>query len=287
MLEYSKRLLLAIIITIIVSLLIIGGKQTIANAEAVDLENLEWIWPSAGVITDTYGTRNGEHYGIDIAGDIGSPVMVVADGIVTKSYYSNTYGNVVFIKHESGYETVYAHLSKRNVVEGEAVKKGSKIGLIGSTGNSSGPHLHLEVHKDSWTVSKENALDPFLIFGEGEIGQFVAAGVNKIVPVVEVANKFEGSDVYIVQAGDTLWSIAQKYKSTVDEIQQMNQLINTTIIPGQKLVVEKVETYQVKKGDTLFSIAKSHGLTAEQLKQINGIKTDAIYPNQTIIIEQK
>ena len=82
------------------------------------------MWPSDGVITDSYGTRNGDHKGIDIAAPFGSSIYAVESGIVSKSYYSDTYGNVVFIKHDNQIETVYAHLKERTVLEGARVGQG-------------------------------------------------------------------------------------------------------------------------------------------------------------------
>jgi len=68
----------------------------------------EWIWPADGIISDTFGTRQGKHKGIDIAGKLNSPIFSVDNGVVEKSYYSNSYGNVIFINHQSNYVTVYA-----------------------------------------------------------------------------------------------------------------------------------------------------------------------------------
>lgn len=156
-----KRLLLGIIMTIILVCLIIGGKQTIANAE--EFQNLNWQFPTSGKITDVYGSRNGEHKGIDIADSVGTPIHSVDEGIVSKSYYSSSYGHVVFIKHPSGFETVYAHLQSRKAIPGKHVKRGEIIGYMGNTGKSSGPHLHFEIHKNEWTLSKQNSFDPFII----------------------------------------------------------------------------------------------------------------------------
>lgn len=73
----------------------------------------EWIEPIKGEITDQFGTRDGKHKGLDIAAPEGEAVAAAADGTVSKSYQSDSYGHVIFIKHDNGYETVYAHLSKR------------------------------------------------------------------------------------------------------------------------------------------------------------------------------
>lgn len=85
------------------------------------------------------------HEGIDFTADIGTPIYATGDGIVTNRYKSTTYGNVVFINHGYGYQTRYAHMSKFNVENGEAVKRGQIIGFVGNTGRSHGAHLHYEV----------------------------------------------------------------------------------------------------------------------------------------------
>lgn len=236
MVDYIKRLLLGIIMMVIITILIIGSKQSIAKAEGMELS---WIWPADGVITDVFGTRNGQHKGIDIADVTGTPVLSVDDGRVSKSYYSDTYGHVVFIKHETGYETVYAHLSKREVQEGQMVTKGQKIGLMGSTGESSGPHLHFEIHQNEWTETKENSIDPTKIFGIGEIGQHVSAGPMP-AKAIEVGKTLSDHSVkYTVRTGDTLWGIANKYDTTVYDIKKLNDLQSEIIVPGQQLVVEQ------------------------------------------------
>ena len=85
-------------------------------------EGNQWAWPVEGQISDYFGTRHGKHYGIDIAAPIGTPVSAIQEGKVTKSYYSSSYGNVIFIKHGE-YEAVYAHLNKRYVVQGLYFKR--------------------------------------------------------------------------------------------------------------------------------------------------------------------
>jgi len=236
MVDYIKRLLLGIIMMIILTILIIGSKQSIAKAEGIDLS---WIWPADGVITDVFGTRNGQHKGIDIADETGTLVLSVDDGRVSKSYYSDTYGNVLFIKHATGYETVYAHLSKREVRKGQMVAKGQRIGLMGSTGESSGPHLHFEIHKNGWTETKENSIDPTVIFGIGKIGEHVNAGPLP-TKALEVGKALSDHFIkYKVESGDTLWGIAQKYETTVHNIKQLNDLQSEVIVPGQQLVVKQ------------------------------------------------
>ncbi|MFB5282852.1 murein hydrolase activator EnvC family protein [Peribacillus sp. Hz7] len=120
--------------------------------------------PSAGVVTSQMGPRwNKQHAGIDIAASGTVSVVAAADGVVSRSYYSDSYGNVIFISHSIGgqlYTTVYAHLNSRQASAGQVVSKGQQIGIMGNTGHSYGQHLHFEVHKGPWNVSKSNAVNP-------------------------------------------------------------------------------------------------------------------------------
>lgn len=86
------------------------------------------------------------HEGIDFAANIGTPVIVTADGVVSQVVYSPAYGRMVTVDHGYGYMTLYAHNSKVLVKVGQRLKRGDKIARVGNTGQSTGPHLHYEVH---------------------------------------------------------------------------------------------------------------------------------------------
>lgn len=86
-----------------------------------------------------------DHKGLDFAASIGTPVYATGDGIVGMAYFSDSYGNVIYLEHGHGFETRYAHLSKFAIAPGEKVKRGQVIGYVGTTGNSKAPHLHYEV----------------------------------------------------------------------------------------------------------------------------------------------
>ncbi|MHC0037848.1 murein hydrolase activator EnvC family protein [Pseudoneobacillus sp. C159] len=120
--------------------------------------------PAAGVFTSGFGHRWGRfHYGIDIANRSSVPIVAAADGVVIRSYYSPSYGNVVFLAHSINgqiFTTVYAHMSVRHVGEGAVVSKGQQLGIMGNTGDSQGQHLHFEVHKGPWNDAKSNAVNP-------------------------------------------------------------------------------------------------------------------------------
>lgn len=107
-----------------------------------------WIWPARGLFTSGYGWRWGRmHKGIDIANSVGTPVVAVQSGRVTYSGWNDGgYGYLVEITHEDGSRSLYAHQSRLLVEVGEEVSQGQQIGLMGSTGRSTGPHLHFEIH---------------------------------------------------------------------------------------------------------------------------------------------
>ena len=111
-------------------------------------------------LTSDYGMRNHpvlggrrSHKGVDLAAPRGTPVYATADGIVGRANWFSSYGLFVRIEHGANLETRYAHMSKLAVAAGERVKKGDIIGYVGSTGRSTGPHLHYEVRIDGTAVN--------------------------------------------------------------------------------------------------------------------------------------
>ncbi|MEY3737537.1 MAG: hypothetical protein RL544_315 [Bacteroidota bacterium] len=107
-------------------------------------------------IDPIYKTRKA-HLGLDFAAPMGTPIYATADGSIKFSGFStNGYGNHVIINHGFGYETLYGHMVRVNVSQGEQVKRGQVIGYVGSTGKSTGPHLHYEVHKSNIQIDPIN-----------------------------------------------------------------------------------------------------------------------------------
>jgi murein DD-endopeptidase MepM/ murein hydrolase activator NlpD len=139
-----------------------GPTRRVGTSVAVSRGNGEvsgLSWPLQGRITSPYGPRwGGFHTGIDIAGSIGTPYYAAAAGTVVAAGWGGAYGNMILIDHGNGVETRYAHSSKLLVSVGTHVSKGQKIGLVGMTGNATGPHLHFEVIKNGATVNPENYL---------------------------------------------------------------------------------------------------------------------------------
>lgn len=118
-----------------------------------------FLWPvsGGGRITSRYGQRGRSfHYGVDIASSKGTPIVAADDGVVIHAGWSGAYGILVTIDHGNGYVTRYAHNSQALVSVGQKVKKGTQIAKMGSTGNSTGPHLHFEVLYNGKNVNPLN-----------------------------------------------------------------------------------------------------------------------------------
>jgi peptidoglycan hydrolase CwlO-like protein len=132
-----------------------------SNETSAPTASSSFIWPAQGTFTSGYGQRWGKlHGGIDIANSAANvPVIASEAGTVIRSYYSSSYGNAVFISHNINgkvYTTVYAHLDSRLVSSGQTVSKRQQIGYMGNTGQSTGKHLHFEIHDGAW----KNPVDP-------------------------------------------------------------------------------------------------------------------------------
>jgi len=296
-----------------VTLLFLGGKHSQASENVSEKTN-HWIWPADGMVTDMFGTRRGNHKGIDIAAPLGTPIYSVDAGIVTKSYYSNSYGHVIFVKHNNNIETVYAHLKARFVNSGDTISAGQQVGEMGSTGDSSGVHLHFEVHLNEWTIDKRNAINPVLALGDVKIGQEVV--VAKVQPqpdsgvleaiaktrlyeghgktykeeeqesVVLGAERGESARTHTVQQGETIWSISKDYNVSIEDIVSKNHLQDEKIVVNQTLTIEgSPSKYIVQQGDTLEGIAKKTGTSVDRLKQLNQLSSDKITPLQELLIE--
>ncbi len=207
-------------------------KPYIASAEETNLNRAEfnWEWPVQGIITDHYGSREGAHFGIDIAAERGTEIYTVDQGKVHKSYYSTTYGHVIFIKHPGDVETVYAHLSERLVEVGEVVERGQVIGKVGNTGRSDGNHLHFEVHTDEWNMEKSNAVDPLVLLDEDN-HRFHALEVSQ--------SKVPGEKFITIQSGDTLWALSKRHGVSVEDLMMWNDLETDLIVVGNSLIVFK------------------------------------------------
>ena len=128
-----------------------GGGASSSGAGVPSAAGL--IWPVSGPVTSGFGMRWGRmHEGIDIAASIGTPVHAAAAGTVIYASWMTGYGNLVVVDHGNGLATAYAHASALLVHVGQPVAQGQTVSLVGSTGNSTGPHLHFEVRVNGVAV---------------------------------------------------------------------------------------------------------------------------------------
>jgi murein DD-endopeptidase MepM/ murein hydrolase activator NlpD len=132
-----------------------------ATKAATASANIPSIWPVSGILRGGVGVRRNPfggsslevHKGQDISAPTGTPVNVTADGVVVRAEWIKGYGNGIYVDHGNGISTRYGHLSRIDVVVGQTVKRGEHLGLVGSTGRSTGPHLHYEVRINGEAVS--------------------------------------------------------------------------------------------------------------------------------------
>jgi murein DD-endopeptidase MepM/ murein hydrolase activator NlpD len=126
-----------------------------------------FIYPIRGRLTSPFGWRNDPisgvrryHAALDLAANTGTPVKAAMEGKVATVGYNGTYGKFIILSHGNGFQTMYAHLSVTSVTQGSTVQQGTKIGEVGSTGYSTGPHLHFAVYKNGRAVNPFDLLSP-------------------------------------------------------------------------------------------------------------------------------
>lgn len=198
-------------------------------------DDCAYVHPCQNVITSNFGWRRGRmHKGIDIDLNIGDPVYAAFDGIVRLQRYNHRgFGNYVMIRHYNGLETLYAHLSEAVVIRNQSVRAGQIIGFGGSTGRSTGSHLHFE------TRLMGQAFDP--------------------KKIIDFANgRLIAEQVYL---NDSWFSYLPK-----------NMYTQSGTYVAAKPQYTKVY-YTIRKGDTLYSIARRKGTSVKRLCQLNGIRS--------------
>ena len=196
--------------------------------------------PVPGQVTSNYGPRGGRmHKGIDLELDVGDSVKSSFDGMVRISTYSSSYGNVVVVRHYNGFETLYAHLSERNVEPGETMRAGQVLGAGGNTGRSTGPHLHFEVRY------KGKAIDPnkMISFEDADRGlrsdTFLLTS-NAFSPSASSRWNYRSTAAkhHYVKSGETLSSISRRYGTSVSSICSLSRIrTSTSLQVGQRLRV--------------------------------------------------
>ncbi|MBR5035400.1 MAG: peptidoglycan DD-metalloendopeptidase family protein, partial [Bacteroidales bacterium] len=188
------------------------------------------------------------HTGVDLPLETGDSVRVAFDGVVRLSSGTKTggYGNLIVVRHSNGLETYYGHLSKRLVIPGEPVKAGEVIGLGGSTGRSTGPHLHFE------TRYKGQAFDP-----------------ERII-------EFEHGALR-----ESLFTLKKDYFNIYSHYGQSEK--QEAEAKAAVAAAKQAQYYKVRNGDTLGKIASKHGTTVAKLCKLNGISAKkVIRPGQSL-----
>ena len=139
------------------------SNQSVNTLKEVDYSatplGIALIEPIQGMITSRFGARSrGLHTGLDVATSSGTPIKAAASGVVSYAGYKGSYGYLVVIDHGGGIQTYYAHCSKLYVNAGDSVSQGQVISAVGSTGNSTGPHLHIEIRVNGVAKNPQNYL---------------------------------------------------------------------------------------------------------------------------------
>lgn len=237
--------------------------------------------------SSSYGWRWGRpHSGIDIALNTGDKIHAAFDGVVRLAKYNGGYGNCVVIRHYNNLETLYGHLSKIKVKVGEKVKAGDVIGLGGSTGHSTGPHLHFECRllyacfDPEWIFDLEtfNIKTSFIRIDKSYFGvessEKAANRKNRKSRLSKVDECFDGKP-YV----KTSSLIAEERKLIkAGKIQQYSTASRNEPSPNRYIMA--------KKGDKMTEIAKRYNLTGKQLKELNPeIKSNTIKKETKIRIK--
>lgn len=230
--------------------------------------NERFYFPYKGCKTSSYGWRWGRaHTGVDIAVNVGDSIYAAFDGVVRVAKYNGGYGNMVLIRHHNNLETLYGHMSVLKVKSGQKVKAGDVIGLGGSTGRSTGPHLHFECRllyaciDPEWIVDINNhCLKTKIIkidksfFG---IAKSSAIAENKARPTkLSKVNKCMGGTSYVSQK--ELDRLVAKKEKKKNEYAVINNEDKTTW-----------RYYQVKNGDTIEEICTRYRIKKEDFFAIN------------------
>ena len=197
-------------------------------------------------VRSRYGPRRGRaHQGVDLSLKAGEPIYAVFSGRVRISQYNRGgYGNLVIIRHDNGLETYYAHLSERLVSPNQWVEAGQIIGLGGSTGRSTGPHLHFETRYYGQSFDPERLID----FKSGTLCRTTFLLKRRYFSIYsraeqnfedEIANEEqdkkekeerEAMRYHKIRSGDTLGAIARRYGTTVNNICRLNGIKSTTTL---------------------------------------------------------
>lgn len=182
-------------------------------------------------INSEFGFRSYRwHHGTDLKLTTGDPVYTVFDGIVRmKSYDRNGYGYFVLVRHKNGLETLYGHLSKITVEIGQEVRAGEVLGLGGSTGRSTGPHLHFEIRYQGLSINPTEIFDFNYGRLKGDMYTITSSSFDHVVQAREAV-------YHRVRSGQNLGGIARQYGVSINQITRLNGIsIRSILRVGQRL----------------------------------------------------
>lgn len=187
-----------------------------------------FIFPTVHRVTSGFRTPNRKsHHGTDFAQSGYHEIKAVAAGEVVKSYTSSSYGECIIIRHKINgqtWESLYAHMrgGSRKVKVGDTVKQGQVIGVMGNTGDSTGQHLHFELHKGTWNINKSNAVDPLDYLGldlkavpetkvkgvtnsnSGKYGKLKIVNVKNAAIVMDKPDRINAKNIGTIAKGKTV-----------------------------------------------------------------------------------
>lgn len=221
----------------------------------------QFCCPYTTKVYSKFGYRHRRrHQGCDLPLKTGDPIRAAFDGMVRVSNYTKGYGNLIIIRHANGLETFYGHLSERKVNEGDWVSSGDIIGLGGSTGRSTGPHLHFEtryqgyafdpewlvdfekgeLRNDVFTLKKKylDANSKYIPESEDEEEEILLADSAEKEAATKKAAAEAAKQYHTIRSGDTLGALARKYHTTVKQLCAWNGIKETTTLQlGKRLRV--------------------------------------------------
>lgn len=202
--------------------------DTIIIPLAVD--TCDFVAPFIGRKTSDFGYRRYRyHYGVDIKLRTGDEVKAAFEGVVRIAHYDGDYGRVVVIRHNNGLETLYGHLSRLNVKEGEKVEAGDVIGLGGNTGRSTGSHLHFEVRYLGEPINPNEVID-------WELGYLCSDTLHLDAEHFEYLVEVRKRKYHTIRRGDTLSGIARRYGTSIGRLCRLNGIrSSTTLKIGRKI----------------------------------------------------
>jgi len=203
-------------------------KDTIPIPLAID--SCDFVAPFVGRKTSDFGYRRYRyHYGVDIKLYTGDEVKAAFEGVVRIAHYDGDYGRVVVIRHNNGLETLYGHLSKMHVKEGQKVEAGDVIGLGGNTGRSTGSHLHFEVRYLGEPINPNEVID-------WELGYLCSDTLQLNAEHFEYLVEVRKRKYHRIRRGDTLSGIARRYGTSIRNLCRLNGIrSSTTLRIGRKI----------------------------------------------------